>query len=101
MTDFILSSTTTIPFGISELNDTQFLGVVILLVIWTITWKGLALWKSAQNKDKFWFIIMLIVNTMGILEIIYLILNRESRKPQIINPLAPKHFSEPTNPNLS
>lgn len=45
--------------------------VFIILVIWTIIWKGLALWKSARKSHKAWFVILLIVNTLGILEIMY------------------------------
>jgi len=47
-------------------------GSLILLLIWSIFWKGLALWHSAQRRQPWWFVIMLIVNTAGILEIIYL-----------------------------
>ncbi len=50
-------------------------GVKILLalaIIWSIIWKGVALWKAARNSDKAWFLIMLIVNTIGVLEIIYI-----------------------------
>ena len=43
-----------------------------LLLLWTLFWKGLALWKSARNDQRYWFIALLIVNTMGILEILYL-----------------------------
>lgn len=43
-----------------------------LLTIWTLIWKGIALWKAAQNGSKPWFIALLIVNTTGILEIIYI-----------------------------
>lgn len=42
------------------------------LAIWTIIWKGTALWKAAQNKSVSWFVVLLLVNTMGILEIIYI-----------------------------
>jgi methionyl-tRNA synthetase len=45
---------------------------LILMIIWIIVWKGLALWKSAGRKEKIWFIALLVVNTIGILEIIYL-----------------------------
>jgi hypothetical protein len=45
---------------------------IILLLIWIIVWKALALWTSARRGQKIWFIALLIVNTMGILEIIYL-----------------------------
>lgn len=45
---------------------------VIVILIWSILWKGIALWKSANYKQRNWFIAILIVNTMGILEIAYL-----------------------------
>lgn len=47
------------------------LGVVL---VWSIVWKGLALWKSAGRKHMVWFIIILVVNTLGILEILYIFL---------------------------
>jgi hypothetical protein len=43
-----------------------------LLMIWSLVWKGLALWKSAQRSEKWWFIAMLLINTVGILEILYI-----------------------------
>lgn len=46
--------------------------MAILSVIWTIPWKGLALWKSAKKGDRIWFVILLLVNTLAILEIVYL-----------------------------
>ena len=42
------------------------------LMFWTLAWKGVALWKAARNSSKVWFIVMLILNTVGILEIIYI-----------------------------
>ncbi len=46
--------------------------VLGLLVIWSIVWKALALWKSARAGSKVWFVVFLFVNTLGILEMIYL-----------------------------
>ncbi len=43
-----------------------------LLMIWSIIWKGIALWKAGRLNQKVWFVIMLIINTAGILEIIYI-----------------------------
>lgn len=43
-----------------------------LLVLWSLFWKGLALWHSARRHQPYWFVAMLIVNTAGILEIVYL-----------------------------
>jgi hypothetical protein len=41
------------------------------LAIWVIIWKGIALWKAARNGSKVWYVVLLVVNTVGILEIIY------------------------------
>ncbi len=44
----------------------------VLLLIWTIVWKGLALWKAGRKNDMVWFIILLVVSTAGILDIVYI-----------------------------
>ncbi len=46
--------------------------ILLLIVLWSIFWKGLALWHSGRRGEPWWFVILLIVNTAGILEIIYL-----------------------------
>jgi methionyl-tRNA synthetase len=46
--------------------------VFFILYIWSILWKGLALWRSANLKQRNWFVAILILNTVGILEIVYL-----------------------------
>ena len=43
-----------------------------LVLLWTLPWKGLALWKAARNEHKWWFIALLVLNTMAILEIVYI-----------------------------
>ncbi len=47
---------------------------LILLIIWSLTWKGIALWKAGRKKHLVWFIVILIINTIGILEILYIFL---------------------------
>jgi len=44
-----------------------------LVVIWELVWKGIALWKAGRHKQLSWFVVMLVVNTLGILEIIYIV----------------------------
>jgi methionyl-tRNA synthetase len=46
--------------------------VILLLALWTLPWKGVALWRSAGNKQLAWFICIFIFNTLAILEIIYI-----------------------------
>jgi methionyl-tRNA synthetase len=62
------------PFFYNQrLDSAPFLWCgLILLLLWHIVWKGLALWRSARNHQKGWFITLLIVNTLGLLEILYL-----------------------------
>ena len=45
--------------------------IFILLTIWTLVWKGLALWKSSQKRQQVWFVVLLVLNTLGVLEILY------------------------------
>jgi len=48
------------------------LPILILIVIWTLFWKSYAVWTAVKNNHKGWFVAVLILNTCGILEIIYL-----------------------------
>ncbi|MDD4606827.1 MAG: DUF5652 family protein [Patescibacteria group bacterium] len=58
---------------LSVLTPAQLI-ILLLILMWSMVWKGLALWRSARNNHQVWFVILLLVNTVGILEIIYLIL---------------------------
>jgi len=44
---------------------------LIIITIWSLPWKAVALWKAAKKNHLVWFIIFLVVNTAGILEILY------------------------------
>ena len=44
----------------------------VVIVVWSLAWKGVVLWKSARLSHKRWFVILLLANTLGILEIIYI-----------------------------
>lgn len=60
-----------------------FSASVLLLMVWSLLWKGLALWHSAKRKQPWWFVVMLIVNTMGILEIVYLFAIAKIKRDQL------------------
>ena len=47
-----------------------------LLAVWDIVWRGLALWRAAQQRSRNWFIVLLVINSVGILPMIYLYNNR-------------------------
>ncbi len=42
------------------------------IMIWSIAWKLAALWKAARHGSLFWFIALGLINTVGILEILYI-----------------------------
>jgi len=52
--------------------ENNFLLLIILAAIWTLPWKGVALWRAARNDSKIWFIALLSINTLAILEILYI-----------------------------
>lgn len=56
----------------------------IAAIIWTLIWKGFALWRAAELRQKWWFIAFLVLNTLGILEIIYLFLVVRKYKVEIV-----------------
>jgi hypothetical protein len=49
-----------------------FLSMLAPLILWSIAWKGWSLWRAAKNDNKPWFVALLLINTMGILEILYI-----------------------------
>jgi len=63
--------------GLSE-NSLTILYFVLLF--WVLPWKGVALWKASQNKQRKWFIVLLVFNTFAILEIIYIFYFSKPRK---------------------
>ena len=50
------------------------------LLLWSIIWKGISLWKCGRNNQLPWFIVLLILNTAGILPIIYLFFFQKKAK---------------------
>ncbi len=45
---------------------------VFLILAWTLPWKGVALWRAAKNDRKGWFVALFLLNTLAILDILYI-----------------------------
>jgi hypothetical protein len=56
---------------------TWLLPVIIILGIWEAIWKLIAMWKAGRNYHLSWFICIALINTAGILPIIYLVLQKK------------------------
>lgn len=46
--------------------------IVLILALWAIPWKIYAVWTAVKNDQKKWFVALLLLNTVGILEIFYI-----------------------------
>ena len=46
--------------------------LLIPLIIWEAIWKGIGMWKAARNGQLGWFIVILVINSIGILPIVYI-----------------------------
>lgn len=69
MEEFLLTTTGTV--------------VLMALLVWSAVWKGLALWRASQKNQVAWFVVFMILNTAGILEIIYLYLISPQRESEV------------------
>ncbi len=63
--------------------------LIILMTLWTLYWKAGALWEAARLRQKIWFVVLLVVNTVGILEIVYLIWYRKESTGYSVKSLFP------------
>ena len=68
---------------INILNDPRYATLFFILMIWALVWKGVALWKSAHHNQRNWFIVLLMVNSFGILEILYLAYFQKNKAKKI------------------
>jgi len=75
---------------ISDYLGVSITTAIILLSIigiWSLVWKGFALWKSSRRNQLVWFIVLLVINTAGILEILYIFVFSElGRRPRARRP---------------
>lgn len=60
----------------------QNIVAILIILVCVLVLKGIALWKAAKAEQKWWFIALLAVNTLGILEIIYIIFVSKKAKEE-------------------
>lgn len=54
--------------------------LVMVVAAWIVGIKGYALWHAARNEQKWWFIGLMLVNAVGIPELVYLLWFRTDRR---------------------
>ena len=60
------------PYGQFWGQFSWLLPILPVFLVWSLVWKGLALWKAGRQNQLGWFVVLLAVNTLGLLEIFYL-----------------------------
>lgn len=67
-------------FGGSFIAGMTFGIIILILAVWTFYWKYRALWHAAKHEHKIWFGVLMLINTLGVLEILYLHVFSKYRK---------------------
>ena len=56
-----------------------FMTFVLIVVVWDMVWKGLGMWKAGRHNQLGWFVAMFVLNTLGILPILYILFFQKKR----------------------
>jgi len=62
------------------INHPELIFLIVLVALWDMVWKALGLWRSARNGQTGWFVAILLINTAGVLPILYLLLTEKPGK---------------------
>tara|TARA_Y100000310_G_scaffold317792_1_gene371066 strand:+ start:1732 stop:1995 length:264 start_codon:yes stop_codon:yes gene_type:complete len=68
--------------------------LLLILVAWSLTWKLLALWKSARKGSIVWFIVLAVFNTVGVLPILYIFVFSHMKPAPIVKNKSAKKKSK-------
>ena len=58
----------------------------IVIAIWDMVWRGIAMWKSAKNDQRNWFLAVFIFETFGLLPLFYLYFAQKKKRDDIVEP---------------
>ncbi|MFA7285606.1 MAG: DUF5652 family protein [Candidatus Paceibacterota bacterium] len=70
--------------------DSTALGIILftIFIIWVLFWKIYSVWFAAKSNNKIWFVILLVFNTFGILDIIYVFGVLKKTIPEVKNDIS-------------
>ena len=56
--------------------------LIVIVLLWTLPWKAAALWRAARRAQFGWFLTMIVLNSLGILEILYIFIFSKKKKKE-------------------
>ena len=63
------------------------IALLVVLAIWEAVWKGVGLWRAGVDRNLLWFVLMFVLNTAGVLEIVYIFaISRPRRAGAAVTP---------------
>ena len=66
-------------------SEPILIAVILIFAIWEAIWKIIAMWRSARNNHLAWFICIALINTAGILPIVYILMHKKNKEVKIKN----------------
>lgn len=76
MTDQLSTLSQNMPFLANVYSLTPALAFLVALIVADLVLKAWAMWRAARMEKKAWFIGLLIINSIGILPVIFLLMTR-------------------------
>jgi hypothetical protein len=73
--------------------------ILVVLIVWELIWKGTALWYAARNRQQAWYVFILILNTVGILSILYIAFFRKN-KNNVVHTTTVTHTISASSPGM-
>ncbi|XOB40955.1 MAG: DUF5652 family protein [Candidatus Nealsonbacteria bacterium] len=59
--------------------------IIFLITLWTLPWKVVALWRAVKNNHRKWFVVLIVLNTLAVLEILYIFVFSKRKRPERTN----------------
>ncbi len=59
--------------------------LIAVIMVWSLLWKCYAVWHAVKRGDKRWFVALVLFNTFGILDIIYIFYVAKKKWPEVKN----------------
>ncbi len=71
-------------YNVLALQNLLFNPWFLILIVWSLVWKYIAMWKAGRNNQLGWYIVFAFIHTLGILEIIYILFFRKNMNKKVV-----------------
>ncbi|AXE53804.1 hypothetical protein AURUGA1_00088 [Aurantimicrobium sp. MWH-Uga1] len=65
------------------MEEPGLFALIMVLVLWSSIWKAFALYRAGSLRSVPWFTVLFVLNTAGILEILYLFVFSKKKQKEV------------------